>query len=186
MAGTTITIANEGDKLIIVRKPVLPTRRERLCGCGCQILVVVFAVGALLGWGISVHEDAFYAALLAIIITAIVVGISIIRNRYRNPKPVHPPDYDDEVLTFDTNQFEVRYRGVVHAFSYRFDTRPVLRQNTYSTYEEVIIPCNPLYDHVPEQFRWGFYCIWAVDNCDAEHIFLKLKEHLESVKSLEK
>ena len=187
MSGTMITISNEGDKLIIARKPALPTQREKLFGCGCQILVVVLPLFAMgIGFFNSGNEDLFITFLIVAGIIAVVLIILIIRDKFRHLKPIHPPDYENEIHTFDTNQFEVQHRGEMHAFSYRFETRPVLRQSTYSTYKEVIIPCNPLYDHVPKQFRWGFYCIWSLDSGDAERIFESLKEHLEKVKSLGK
>ena len=192
MPDSTITITKEGDKLIIVRKPVLPTFRKQFFGCFMAILYVVFFTSMICGFIYSTgNEKAAVTLLFVISIISFAVILLAIRDKLRNRKSAHSPDYDVEILTFDVNQFVAQYHGMVSSFSYRFDTRLFLRYNALRIIQDtertdVFIPCNPLDDYVSQEFYWGFYCIVGINKTDAEQILVKLKEHFETVEAFEK
>ena len=183
MAGSTITIFRKDDKLVVVREPILPTWQEKNCGCFVLILVAVSAFIVMgIGFFNSGNEDLFYTFLIVVGIVSLIIAILVVRDRFRNRrKPVHPPDYDHEILTFDPNKFVLQHRGMVNSFSYRLDAKPVLRHSPYSEHIGIIIPCKPLDDRVPDTFDGGYYHMEWLDSNDAEQILVHLKEHLESI-----
>ena len=191
---STVTISKEDGKLVIVRKPVLRTRRETFFGCFWPILIFV----AIMVFSLTMsffhilrnsgkeEADAFLL-IISVVIFAILVGIIVlvIFDKQRKHNFVHPPDYDDEVLTFDTDKFMVKYHGMVSVFSYRRDARPVLRHCCYLPESaEVSIPCHPLGDHVSDDFHWGYYDMAYVDRTNAERILAAMKEHFEMIQAV--
>jgi hypothetical protein len=188
-----VTISKEDDKLVITRKPKLPTWREKNFGCLFLVMlfvllpVVSLCIGSFFAEDMQKREDCFTGLITYLIVVGIVssvIALSVIYNRFRNRrKPVRPPDYDHDILSFEVNQFSVQYRGRVYSFSYRFDARPMLRQSSFSEHMGIMIPCNPLDDLVPGAFDGGYYCMeWWLDNAETERIFASIKEYLETIR----
>ena len=189
---STITISKEDGKLVIVKKPIVQTWRERYGGCLLGILIfVAFLVFVLVMNYLHIlrnsgkaEADEFLSAIsIAAFIVFIVIIVLVVRDKLRQRKNIRPPDDDNEILTFDTDEFTAKHQGMVSRFSYRRDVEPVLCY--YDRYSHglsfdviVIIPCNPLGDYVPYSSSRGFYEMWYVNRADAECILAALKEHL--------
>ena len=189
---STITISKEDGKLVVVRKPVVQTWRERNGGClvAIMIFVALMVFSLTMSYFHILHnsgkeEADTWLLLISVIpfsVFIVIVGL-VVREKLRQTKNVRPPDYDDEILIFDIDEFTVKKEGMVIRFSYRYDVKPVLCFHPH--YGPVLpgrvsvsIPCNPLDDYVPYDCHRGFYEMWSVDKSDAEHILTALREHL--------
>jgi len=189
---STIAISKEDGKLIVVRKPVVQTWRERNGGCLVAILIfVAFLIFILVMNYLHIlrtsgkeEADVFLITMsITAFIVFIVIIILVIRDILRKKKNVLPPDYNDEILTFDTGKFTAKKEGMVSSFLYRRDAKPMLCYNDHyghglSDNVIIVIPCEPLGDCVPYSSARGFYEMWSVDKSDAEHILTALKEHI--------
>ena len=156
-----------------------------------MLFLMSFGVG---GFVTAFHRPAHISADDAVVflIVAGVVSFFIvfavvaqaIRDLRRKP---NPPDYDCEILTFDTDKFIVQDRGIVTSFAYRFDTRPVLSSFTFQrSGAELLIPCSPLEDRVTGSFSGGYYNMWIDVDSDAERVLAALKEHLAAIEPLQR
>jgi len=185
-----VTISREDDKLVVARKPVRRTRRQKFFGCFWPILIFVLLIDMVFGFLISsvgVKEAVGFLLVVGIITFAVI--ILAIRDNLRRWSII-PPDYNDEILTFDADKFVVQHYGMVSSFSYRFDIKPVLRHTSYPSYDPVItypehvdfiIPSLPMDDYVPPDYHLGYYAMSYLDITDAERIFATFKEYLEIV-----
>jgi hypothetical protein len=191
---STVTISREDGKLVIARKPVLPTRRQKFFGCFWPILIVVcLGVFCLVMSFNHIYrtdgkEEAYgFLIVVAVATTAILVAITtlVMRDKLRRQSVVLPPDYEDEILTFGTDKFVIQYQGMISWFSYRLDDRPVLRRCPYSSSQkhvDFVIPCSPLGDYVPSDFHLGYYVMSYIELTDAKRILVAFKEHLEAIR----
>ena len=186
----TLTISKDDDKLVIVQKPVLQTRWDRLkMSFGCITAIsFVGAIVCLPAYFTAENSDEAYARFMAILFAFAIVFLSIIilviRDKFRDRrKPKLPPDYDHVIHTFNAEQFTIQHQGMEFPFAYRFDAKPVLRRRVYLDRWDVMIPCNPLTSHVPASFNGGFYIMEWLDNADAERILSSIEEHLKTVAS---
>ena len=191
---STVTISREDGKLVIVRKPVVPTRRQKFFGCFWPILIVVCLGVFCLVMSFNhisrtESKEEAYGFLIVIVGAAVAfvfaITMLIIRDNHRRQSVAHPPDYDDEILTFGTDKFVVQYQGMITWFSYRLDERPVLRQCEYSSslkHVDFAIPCSPLGDFVPSDYHLGYYVMSYIELTDAKQILAAFKEYLETIR----
>ena len=132
-------------------------------------------------------EEAYGFLIVITVATAaflLAIAMLVIRDNLRRQSTVHPPDHENEILTFGIDKFVVQYQGMVSSFSYRLDDRPVLRQSDYPSspkYMDFIIPCSPLGDYVSSDFHSGYYVMSYIELTDAKRILAAFKEHLEMV-----
>jgi len=174
------TISREADKLVVARKPV-PIPPETFSGCFVPIATLCFFV---FGFFIFILDrfglKEAYWFLAFVGFTTIIGVILYVREKRRSRSAALPPGYTDEILTFDIDKFVVEHEGLISTFSYRLDARPVLRRSDWSQYVDLIIPCSPLSDYVPNNFHlgWGYYEMSCIEIDEAKRILAALKEHL--------
>jgi hypothetical protein len=189
-----VTITKEDGKLVIVRKPIPPTWRGKF-GCLFWMAMLIFLSFSVSWYIITFCDPTDEAAKFWLVVSGsfgllvFVVSLLTIRDWCRKPSTDHPPDYDHDILTFDVDKFVVRHEGMVAAFAYRFDTRPVLclrDKEVFPACTDLSIPCIPLDDYVPRMFGFGYCHMHGLDGADAESILAALKEHLAAIEPLQK
>jgi len=192
MSTSTVTISKEDDKLVVVRRPVVQTWRDNFWGCFWPIVIFVGIMVFSLTMSFfhilrnSGKEEAYgFLLSIVVVIFAVVVGIIVlvISSAQRRRSEARPIGYNDEILTFDTDKFVVKYQEIASVFSYCCDARPVLRCCSWSQHADVLIPCRPLGDIVSSEFRGGFYEMTFVEQANAERILAAIREYLEMLES---
>ena len=191
MSTSTVTISKEDGKLVVVRRPVVQTWRDDYRGCFWLIVIFVGIMAFSLTMSFfhilrNSGEEEAYAFLLSIVVVifAVVVGITVlvISSAQRRRNEARPIDFNDEILTFDTDKFLVKYQEMVSVFSYRHDAKPVLRCCSHQLwYADVLIPCHPRRSIVPSEFRGGYYEMDFVEQTDAKRILAALREYFEMI-----
>ena len=187
---STVTISNENGILVVVRKPDKHNAIKQYFGCfGCCSLLAmlsIFCVAMSFNHiyrteGAEQAHDFLVAVIVVAAMILLAIVICVVRDRCK--RIIHPPDYEDEIITFDSDKFTIQYRGVMSSFSYRFDAKPVIYQ--YSNSEDVnfIIPCSPLEDYVHAELyeESGCYVMRFIKSTDAKRILTAFKEHLEAI-----
>ena len=189
---STVTISKEDGKLVIVRKPVFSKKFVE-----CFWLCLLFVILTTITFGAFIRSvdknDVFVVLIIGVLEVVLFMFIAaaplIIRDIVRKRKNVCPPDYDVEVLTFDTDKFVVKYHGYAFEYPYRHNISPMLYQVPCGAKSvDLIISCTPIedinsiwdLDEEEEVVDWVLYEMKKpVDKSDAERIHAALKEYFD-------